>query len=117
MSQLLKYGPAVLGQEKFDQLQKQAKGGGATFGAAVLGYKNQPEPPEPPSAPAHLSVRALETVLDADPSKMDYHLSAEWEREGGPRKSALRIFLKMESEKESPRQVLVDRITEALMQE
>lgn len=106
-------GPAVLGQERFEEIQKSVKGGRDKYGPAVTGY-TEPEPEPEAASPAHLSVRDLETVLGADARKMDYYLSAEWDREGGPRKSALRIFLRMEGEKESPRQVLIDRLTEAL---
>ena len=54
------FGPAVLGQEKFEKVQRETAGGKDTFGPAVTGYK---EPEEKPQAPAHLSVRALRTVL------------------------------------------------------
>ncbi|UCC92571.1 MAG: hypothetical protein JSW25_07855 [Thermoplasmata archaeon] len=115
MSIMKTYGPAVLGQELFDKLQKESEGGKDIYGPAVTGYEEpEAEPEDPP--PSALSVRALESVLRADPAKLDYYLSAEWDRDGGPRKSALKLFLDLEGEKENPRGVLVERLAEALGQ-
>jgi hypothetical protein len=112
MSVIKNYGPAVLGQKLFDQVQKETAGGKDTFGPAVTGYEEPKE--KEPQAPSYLSVRALRSALSAEPRRMDYYLAAEWEREGGPRKSALQLFLDMEGNKTIPREALVARLVEAL---
>lgn len=120
MTKLSDYGPAVVGQKKFDEMQQERRVTADVFGPAVVGAKKAPkqEVVVPDTTAAHLSIRDLEAMMDVAPAKMDHYLSAEWEREGGARRSALRIFLKMEMAKEEKlqRQVLIDRITEYLNQ-
>lgn len=70
---------------------------------------------EAAGADAYLSVKELIAALDENPAALDRFIRAEFRREGGVRKPAIRKFLQVESEREGgPRADVVQQIEKAL---
>ena len=127
----MKLGPRVLGDEEFKRQQEEyeaAKQRGFVYGSRVAGQAPPPvvekptdhEPttdagPEP--ATGGLSLAKLEEKLDGELSDalLDDLILAEFEREGEPRKGALRLLLKAEQSRgEAARSAIVTELQGAL---
>lgn len=66
-------------------------------------------------ADAYLSTRELAAALDENPASLDRFIRAEFRREGGIRKTAIRTFLKVEGERRGgPRPDVVQQLEGAV---
>jgi len=66
-------------------------------------HSGPPAQQDPPKEPkAQLSLDKLKDALDANPFILDTMIATEFERGEGPRKEALRLFLKEENKKGEP---------------
>ena len=118
------FGPAVVGEPQPQrptpqQLRDQpdlARLHGLEPPAPITG-DHPPAPIEPPKAPkSQLSLEKLKEALDQNEFILDGCIEAEFERAEGPRKEALRLFIKTENLKsENTRRTdVLERLANAL---
>lgn len=128
MSPVNHFGPAVIGQEAYEEQKLQAESLSNTFGPAVLGYPEPAAPVQTPAAPIDseeaelladrakepaapafnaLSIPELEKELAKNPAEFDRLYRGEFARPEGPRKGALGVFLSAEQAKAAPREEVV----------
>lgn len=122
----VRYGPRVLGQERYEAQQRIVENAADRYGPRVTGHLTKapvaPEvepapvvpPTEPPTTePAQLSLRKLELALEANPALLDELFEAEQARPD-PRKGAYRLMLEVEAAQAKPRHETLERIRAAL---
>lgn len=129
----MKLGPKVLGEEEFQRQQKaheEAAKRAFVYGPRVVGAEPAPEPEKDEITPSQtpentndgqsaksLSLAKLNDALQGEVSDelLDGWMAAEFDREGEPRKGALRLLLRAEQIRgEAARPAIVGELQNAL---
>lgn len=114
------FGSLVIGEEAFQQEQAEVAQGKDVFGALVLGDDPSatagPKVKEPAAIEAPANLKAFEAaLLAADQDGADALLKAEFAREEGPRKTALKMLRAAETAREGGgRTAILDQIDAGL---
>lgn len=132
MGRLSKFGPSVIGQQKFEEEQEIRKNPVQRFGPAVLG--DMPAQAEPQAAAGAISedlaseidvsaipgfsVEDAREALAANPALVDAFFEAEKVRKPQPRKGVLHALLQAEGNREGgEREAVVAELTALLSPE
>ncbi|SRR6266571_1293969 len=118
------FGPGVVGdsppQRPTPQQLKDQPGLAALHGIEPAAPPPSPQPglpePEPKPVKSQLALEKLKDALEDNPFILDTMIETEFERAEGPRKEALRLFIKEENKKsENTRRVeILERLAAAL---
>jgi hypothetical protein len=102
------YGKAVVGEEEANLQREVKRKKSNIYGKKVIGDAAASREPVNPgvsgeevtSQDASMTLSELGELLADKPHAMDRQLDAEFQREEGPRKGALRLFLEIETTRE-----------------
>lgn len=116
------FGKRVIGEKAYNLEAAKAARGATHFGHRVVGKITEAGEPDAGGddgkgkgkEPQGISVAKIETLLGENPALLDQLFADELQRPEGARKTALRLFLKVETAKESPRVGYVDHLHELI---
>lgn len=117
-----RYGRAVLGEAEFERQKNQYAKSKGIYGPAVTGEpKDEVKPATPPvdsgdanATDAQLSVKDLAKLLKESPELLDRQIEAEFMRDDGPRRTAVRLFIEHEKKREAPRATVIAYLERSL---